>query len=173
MALCAALVALPISTAEVAAANTGAKPTTRPTAAQIKAAVRRAEHSRGLWATVNICNTKAHPDTLGIRGQMPALGFPASLGMIVRLKYLSAKHRFEPIPGAQLKLSLGRPSTGYHQGGATFKFTPPVTLSGSITFQWRSGHKLLGQTTRSTGRGYKEVDQGDPPGHSSATCTMK
>src|SRR6516165_1209759 len=58
-----------------------------PTAAQMRAAVQRAERSKYLWATVNICNTKRHPHAIGVRGQMPALGFPALLQMTVHLKY--------------------------------------------------------------------------------------
>ena len=32
-----------------------------------------------LWATVNVCDTRARPDTIGIRGSMPGLRRPATL----------------------------------------------------------------------------------------------
>src|SRR4051794_39987188 len=28
----------------------------------------------GPWATVNVCDTSAHPDTIGVRGSMPGTG---------------------------------------------------------------------------------------------------
>jgi hypothetical protein len=144
-----------------------------PTAAQMRAAVQRAERSKYLWATVNICNTKRHPHAIGVRGQMPALGFPALLQMTVHLKYWStAKSMFLPIPHVARNLSLGVASTGLHQGGFTFTFTPPVLLSGQIDFRWSVHGHTLGRTTRSTGHGFKGVDGGDPPGHSASTCTM-
>src|SRR5262245_47393421 len=31
-------------------------------------------HSKRLWATVNVCDTVGHPDSLGIRGSMPGSG---------------------------------------------------------------------------------------------------
>ena len=45
-----------------------------------RAAVRRAERSRELWATINICSANAKPGggELGVRGQMPSLGFSAT-----------------------------------------------------------------------------------------------
>src|SRR5947207_14010398 len=31
-------------------------------------------HSKRLWATVNVCDTVGHPDSIGIRGSMPGDG---------------------------------------------------------------------------------------------------
>ena len=74
------IVASLLATAVPAAAS---KRPTGPTHSQISAAVARVKRSRNLWATVNICNTKRHPDVVGIRGQMPALGFSSALSMQV------------------------------------------------------------------------------------------
>jgi hypothetical protein len=163
----ALLVLLPISPAF-------AKPAKRPTPAQMRSAVARAKRSKNLWATVNICDTKHHPNEIGIRGQMPALGFPAALRLIVRLDYYSFQTAsFRPIPHVRMRDSLGTASTGFHQGGAIFKFKPPIApLSGMITFQWRVGKRLLGQATRPTSHGDKGVDHGDPPGTSNAVCRI-
>jgi hypothetical protein len=144
-----------------------------PTPAQMRAALARAKRSRSLWATVNICDTKRHPNMIGVRGQIPALGFPATLGLIVKLDYYSFKvGAFRPIPGVGMRTSLGTATTGFLQGGAIFTFKPPVILSGTIVFQWRVGKKLLGQATRLTGHGYHGVDAGDPRGTSHATCRI-
>jgi hypothetical protein len=144
-----------------------------PTSSKIHAAVRRALRSRELWATVNICDTKRHPDVLGIRGQMPGLSFPSAMSMTVQVDYWSFKDsRFETDPGVNQTISLGDPANTIVQGGATFKFKPPVVLSGTITYEWKLGGKVIGHATKLTGHGYKHVAFGDPKGRSTATCTM-
>ena len=97
-----------------------------PTQSQIPAAVRRAEGSRDLWATVNICNSRRYPDYLGVRGQMPSLGFPAWLSMRVQLLYYDhIKKSYVPVPSRGTKLiRLGRSSSGLQQAGALFQFAP-------------------------------------------------
>jgi hypothetical protein len=146
-----------------------------PTQAQIRSAVRRAERSKNLWATVNICNSKAYPDYIGIRGQMPALGFAAWLSMDVRLYYYSsAKHGYAPIKnhGSQL-IHLGRISTGLQQSGARFQFAPhEPTLEGKVTFIWRRAGKLLGQVTKTTTSGHHDADYASPKHYSAATCKI-
>jgi hypothetical protein len=144
-----------------------------PTAKQIKAAVGHARRSKNLWATVNICDTRKHPNVLGIRGQMPALGFAANLSLSVAVDYWSTRDkRFEPVPGLSQRVPLGTFTTGVHQGGATFSFKPPAKLNGTVTFEWRRGGKLLGRAHESTVGGEKRVDGGDPPRHSAATCRI-
>jgi hypothetical protein len=146
---------------------------TAPTAAQIKKDVHRAVTAPSLWATINVCNTKHHRDQIGVRGQMPALGFPAQLQMTVRLLYWdSQKETFKPIPHVAKVLSLGTVTKGTVQEGVQFTFSPPVILAGTITFQWRRNGKLLASTTRNTSQGDKGVDDGDPAGYSTATCTI-
>jgi hypothetical protein len=144
-----------------------------PTRAQIRAAIHRALHSRFLWATVNICDTKHHPNVIGIRGQMPSLSFAAGLRMTIQVDYWSTtEHRYVPAPGAAAVVQLGRPKNSIIQGGATFTFQPPVRLSGTIEFQWMLHGKAIGHTTRATSSGDKQVAYGDPPGHSAASCRM-
>lgn len=86
-----------------------------PTRAQIRTAIDRALRSKTLWATVNICDTAHHPDVIGIRGEMPALGFGAALSMRIQVNYL-ASGRFKPDPGAAVRLALGSPTSGSQQG---------------------------------------------------------
>src|ERR1700689_1187810 len=65
---------------------------------RIAAAVARAERSSSLWATVNICSSPTDPDSMGLRGQMPTLGFSASLSMVIGVNYWSTTaKRFVPI----------------------------------------------------------------------------
>jgi hypothetical protein len=155
------------------AAAAASSAATLPSRSQIHAAIVRAERSHGLWATVNICNTRKHRHTIGIRAQMPALGFPATLQMLVSLNYYSdTSGHFKPLPHTQTPVSLGTATSGYHQGGVTFTVTPRATLSGTIKFVWRSGRRVLGTTTRDTRAGHKGARQADPPGFSAATCRI-
>jgi hypothetical protein len=144
---------------------------------RIAAAVARAEHSSSLWATVNICSSRKDPDSLGIRGQMPTLGFPALLSMMIQVDYWStAMKRFVPIQSATATttLPLGRQSTGLQQDGAIFPFRAHTgRLNATVTFTWRRAGKVLGQTTRRTTAGHPDADFGSPPHFSAAQCTIR
>jgi hypothetical protein len=144
-----------------------------PTAAQIRTAIRRAEQSRDLWATVNICNTTHHPDVIGIRAQMPALGFLARLRMDLGVEYL-ADHAFKPVPTTTRSISIAPVRSGLQQGGITFSFPPHAGyFRGSATFEWSRDSKLLGRVTVKTSPGHRTADFGDPPGFSSWNCVMR
>ena len=39
--------------------------------AMLLAGASPASATRHLWATVNVCDTAAHPDMMGVRGRMP------------------------------------------------------------------------------------------------------
>ncbi len=144
-----------------------------PTPAQIHQRVNRAESSRDLWATVNICSTGNGLGSLGVRGQIPALGFNASLAMGIAVQYWnSPKRQWASVPAAARLLQLGSYVTGLHQAGYTFKFASPALLRAVVAFQWRLGSTVIGRATRLTDGGINHVDFGDPPGYSRATCTI-
>ena len=144
---------------------------------QIATAIARAERSSSLWATVNICSSRRDPDSLGIRGQMPTLGFRASLSMVIQVDYWSiSKKRFVPIQSATATttLALGEQSTGLQQDGAIFPFKAHTgLLNATITFTWRRAGKLLGETKRRTTAGHPDADYGSPPHFTAAQCTIK
>jgi hypothetical protein len=144
---------------------------------QIARAVRSAERSGGLWATINICSSHRYPHQLGVRGQMPTLGFPANLTMVVQVNYWSATgKRFVPITSAagSTTLTLGRLTSGLQQDGAVFPFDAHTgRLNATITFRWTRNGKLLGQTVRRTTAGHHDADFGSPPRYSAAQCTIR
>lgn len=148
----------------------------KPTKAEIAAAVKRAKRSHHLWATVNICDTATHPNVLGIRGQLPALGFATKMSMLVQVDYyVPADGKFETDTSvAPVRVPLGKKAeaTGLWQGGVEFTFTPPAVLSGTVTFQWKLGKRVIGQVTKLTAHGVKGVAHSDPPHSSTATCTI-
>jgi hypothetical protein len=144
-----------------------------PSSAQIRSAVQRAKRSGALWATVNICNTRRYPDRIGIRGQMPSLGFAAALSMDIQVDYLpSGDERFTPVPGASRMIGL-QSTSGLRQEGANWSFTSHTgTLSGTITFEWALDGKVLGQVTRATTAGHPDAEFASPPHFSAAHCTI-
>jgi hypothetical protein len=144
-----------------------------PTPGQIRLAIRRAERPGALWATVNICNTRRYPGRLGIRGQMPSLGFAASMSMSIQVDYLNqANHRFRPVPGASRAIGF-RATTGLHQEGANWRFRPHTgTLSATITFTWSLAGTVLARATRAVTSGHPDADFGDPSHFSAAQCKI-
>jgi hypothetical protein len=143
-----------------------------PTPAQIRRAVNSAEHSHLLWATINICNTSRHLNQLGVRAEMPALGFASSLSMTIQVEY-STGNGFRPDPGAKTRIRLGSQKTRVHQAGHTFQFVPPAgLLTAEATFEWQRAGKLLGRVTLRTTGGHHNADFGDPPRYSAATCRI-
>jgi hypothetical protein len=161
-----------VATTPVAAG--ASTPTPNPTRAQIRTAIKRAESSTSLWATVNICNSKAQPHTIGIRGQMPTLGFPAWLSMKITLNYYSTKEKqFIPVTtnGTHL-VRLGRSSTRLQQGGWSWTIDQGALLNADVQFFWRREGVLLGQKTLTTTAGHPNADGGSPPHYSAKECQL-
>jgi len=167
--LVAAVIALASLTFSPALAHGSSGP---PTSGQIQRAVRQAERSTDLWTTINICNGRRHPLTIGIRGQMPALGFRTSLLMDVQALYWSDS-RFIPVPRVRRLVDLGSHATGLHQGGVSFRFAPGAgRLSGAITFIWKRNGKVLAQATRQASKGHPDADYGSPARYSASQCKI-
>jgi hypothetical protein len=145
-----------------------------PTPGQIATAVKSAEASKSLWATVNLCNTKRHRYTIGIRGQMPALGFAAWLSMRIQLNYYSAsKGKFLPLTDASKLVRLGRISHGLQQAGQVWTYGAHAGLfNARIRFVWRRSGKLLGQTSLRTTAGHPAAAFGDPAHYSAKQCEI-
>jgi hypothetical protein len=146
-----------------------------PTQAQIEKALAAAQSSPQLWATVNVCVPDPEQGGLiGIRGEMPALGFPATLSMTVALnQFVSRTRGYQPVAGdtATRTVTIGTFAGHVHQGGAEFPFSADTPrLNATVTFTWSRAGRTLGQITRTTEGGHPQADFGRPPHHSSATC---
>jgi hypothetical protein len=146
-----------------------------PSPSQIRKSVGSAKRSTRLWATINICDTRRHPNTVGIRGQVPALGFSSLISIAISLDFWNPKtKRFNPDPGAKKLIRLGNVSTGIRQQGVTFQFDRGAgRFRGSATFVWKRSGKVLGQTDKLTTGGHRDADFGDPHGFSAATCRIR
>ena len=149
---------------------------TTPSAPQIRKAVSGAKRSKQLWATVNICDTHVTRDTIGVRGQVPALGFSSSISIAVSVDFWNPEtKRFKPDPGTRRLIHLGSPSTGVHQQGVSVRVRPARRAVPTATRRssGSAAAKLLGQTDRLTTGGHRDADFGDPHGFSAATCTIR
>jgi hypothetical protein len=145
-----------------------------PSQSQIQTAVRHAERSSTLWATVNICNTSRYPNVIGIRAQMPSLGFNAQLSMSFEVEYWSTKDQvFKVVPGAGMSVPVGTSKLGLRQSGVQLSFVPHAgQLRGVVQFQWSRGGQLIGSTGLITTPGHPDADFGDPAHHSSSECLI-
>jgi hypothetical protein len=145
-----------------------------PSPSQISTAIQKAEHSKQLWATVNVCTTNHHNGELGIRGQIPSLGFASEMYMTFEVTYEpSGGKRFKPLPSTKATVPVGQASHKVLQLGRTYPFkTSRALLAGRVTFEWRRSGKLLGRTTRRTTGHHTHVDFADPRGFSQAFCRL-
>jgi hypothetical protein len=170
-----ARIALLLTAATTALASPSVAAAGGPSPSQISAAIQTAEKSKQLWATVNICTASHHRGQLGIRGQMPSLGFIAQMYMTFEVTYEPAGgKRFKPLRWTRARVSVGQASNKVLQVGRTYPFqTSTALLAGRVTFEWRRSGKLLGRTTRRTTGHHKHVDFADPPGTSQAFCRLR
>ena len=136
--------------------------------------------SPDLWATINVCDTAANPNTIGIRGSMPGLGRRATLWMRFQVQYLAAADgRWHNISrNADSKWEkVGVTRRKVIESGQDFMFLPPPdggshTLRGAVTFRWmRRGH-LVKKRHRITTAGHRSTAGADPPGYSAAVCQI-
>jgi hypothetical protein len=160
-----------VGLALIAAAPAGARP--RP-----PAQARPAQP----WATVNVCDSVGHPDSIGIRGSMPG---PAEHGveMFMRFQVQFLRHAdglWHNLGAAADSgfVDLGPAHPGARQSGQTFTITPPRPgqpaheLRGVVTFEWRRGAVVLRHVRRRTTAGHPDTAGADPVGFSAATCLV-
>jgi hypothetical protein len=147
-----------------------------PSKARIQRALQTAESSTFLWATVNVCvDNPHHGGLIGIRGEMPALGFASTLSMTIQLNVRSDRTgSYSPVPGttASRTVTLGAfKGNDVQQGGVEFPYSSDTArLNATVTFIWSRDGDQLGQVTQTTTGGHPQADFGVPPHHSSATC---
>jgi len=144
-----------------------------PTPAQIQKAVQAAEHSKDLWATINVCDSRLYPNRIGIRAEMPSLAFAAPMYMTFEVAYRPKPNAaFKLLASTRKRISIGSAPNQLFQNGRTYGFVPPAVLDGAVTFAWWYQGKRVGNTTRTTTRGHKP-DFADPKGYSAKICTIR
>jgi hypothetical protein len=148
-------------------------------AAAAPASAARAVEPAGPWATVNLCDTADHPDTVGVRGSMPGSRASERLFMRFRVQYLDgADNRWRDV-GKKADsgfVGVGSGKAVRRQGGRDFTIRPPerggYVLRGIVDFQWRQGARVVKRAQRQTRRGHPGTPGADPAGFSAATCNV-
>lgn len=172
------IVGLPAASAPAALGGTrrasvaAATPSPAPTPQQIHQAVAGAKKSSGLWATINICGSTGSSRALGIRGQMPGLGFATNLYMTFSVYYRTSTGAMQLVPHTYDTVLAAQGSNRLYQSGVTFHFSPPAMLVGRVIFVWKLQGRQLGQVVRWTTGNHHHADHGSPPGYSTAQCTL-
>ena len=134
------------------------------------------------WATVNVCDTASNPDTVGVRGSMPAtLSGASELFMRFQVQYQRSdgSWRFLRSGGDSGFIDAGRArGRASRQAGHSFTVSPPragnvYTFRGLVTFEWRAKDgTVLRRTRKRTTAGHRSTAGADPAGFSAAECTV-
>jgi hypothetical protein len=134
------------------------------------------------WSTINICDTKDHPDQLGIRARMPALDRGVKMKMRFFVEYLK-KGAWVALPadGGGTTMSdwfvVGYGKYKWEELGDTFhlKNLKPgdnFLMRGLVKFQWRRHGKVVKTAHAYTSSHHPSDRYGDPVGYSKATCNV-
>ncbi|WCB96817.1 hypothetical protein DSM104299_05585 [Baekduia alba] len=135
-----------------------------------------------LWATINICDTTKHPDTIGIRASMPGSGKTGEkMYMRFQVQYFRASTKKWAPADATVDSgfqSVGSAKFRRRESGWNFSITPPpqgqtYRLRGLVSYEWRVGKKVVRKAQKRTHSGHKGTFGADPKTFSAAECTIK
>ena len=128
-----------------------------------------------LWATVNVCDTEAHPDEIGIRASMPGGKRTTRLLMRFRVQYRDlVDGRWKAVRDADTgwrRIGRGRRA---HESGWSFEIAGAGQriVRGVVSYRWtRRGHPTR-RARRVTEGGHRSTAGADPAGFSAATCRI-
>ncbi len=135
--------------------------------------------SHALWATVDVCNPKDQPNTVGIRGSMPGDGRAGDrMYMSFRLQIMGAAgHWVDLLAGATPGYVAVGSSASAREGGRSFQLVPvagkpAAQLRGVVDYQWRHGRTVLLSISRPTTAGHQALAGADPAGFSATSCEI-
>lgn len=142
-----------------------------------------APRPRDLWATVNVCDTAAHPNALGVRARMPgdARLRRAQMQLRIRVHWFSEEEGiWHNVGGTGISpwLRLGSARVRHREVGYTFQFDPPAAggrfvLRGVVEYRWRVRGRTVRRARANTKGGFESTAGADPPGFSSGLCEIR
>lgn len=134
-----------------------------------------ASASAAPWATVNVCDSAAHPDTIGIRASMPGVPRRAKAAMRFQVQYRTGGD-WRAVAGTDSGWrGVGTTAGAAIESGWSFTFAAPVqrvTLRGYVRFRWRRHGHPVRHAHVLTSAGHRSSSGADPPGYSAATCAL-
>jgi hypothetical protein len=154
---------------------------------------------KNLWATVDVCDTIAHPNQMGVIASMPGDGRRRER-MFMRFRaqfYDAAKKKWFPLKDQPQPGSTSPPAattSGWRSAGPASQKTAKLgwyftvknqvagstsLLRGVVDFQWREKRRtkfgrrtVVLRTLHANTKGQHSTADGDPPGYSSGTCEI-
>lgn len=137
--------------------------------------------SKLLWATINVCDTAEHPDTVGIRASMPGSGVKGErMYMRFQLQYYTVSdNRWHNVgaSGDSGFIPVGSAMFRVRQAGRNFSVRPPATgafiLRGAVTFEWRKDGEVVRRARKRTRSGHPNTKGADPRSYSVAKCEVR
>jgi hypothetical protein len=135
---------------------------------------------KGLWATVNICDTPNHPDMMGVRASMPGDADHTKMYMRFIAQYYSSSTQLwyeVPKNGISKWIFVGSGLYALRQGGYTFGFDPPMAgnafvLRGAVDFKWVKKGRTVRTAHVVTRGGHPGTTGADPKGYSAPLCKI-
>ena len=136
-----------------------------------------------LWATINICDTEANPNVLGVRASMPGNGTRQTMWMRFRATYFDrATETWHRIPGDSQSpwIETGNARVGARQAGRRFTIEPPLpttthVVRGVVKYQWRRRKtgEVVRRARKVTLAGHPTGSFGDPYDYSAGLCEIR
>ena len=136
-----------------------------------------ASAARGPWATINFCDTVAHPNAVGVRAAMPAASAAGKLLMRFKIQYRQSDGSWQLIgkSGDSGFVKVGRTTTA-QESGWTFQFEPPrggsYVMRAIVIFRWDFRSRPDRGARRVTTVGHRGTTGADPSDFSAATCEI-
>jgi hypothetical protein len=153
---------------------------------------------RPFWSTVNICDTEASPNALGVRTSVPGNGSDERIYARYTAQWWSgAQQEWRTVGGSGVTdwIYIGDAGMSAQQAGWTFRFVQPpagttYVMRGVVEFEWRDQVRaarkarksrrarksqrvsVVRQRTLLTETGMTGVQGGDPAGTSKAMCLI-
>jgi hypothetical protein len=134
---------------------------------------------KNLWSTINICDTKKHPNIVGVRGRMPGNG-DSKQTMYVKLliQFKNSKGKWVQVTknGTSPWLKAGNAKFTWGENGWNFSISikkgQKFNFRGQAKYEWRKTGNVVRSGARYTTSGHQTA-KSDPEGYSAATCTVK
>jgi hypothetical protein len=140
----------------------------------LSAAPARADDA-DLWATVNVCDTSAHPEEIGIRASMPGGKRGTRLLMRIRVQYRDlSTGRWRAVRDADSGWRQAGRGRATRETGWSFEVAGEGTriLRGVVTYRWVRKGRVARHAKRITEGGHRSTVGADPADFSAATCRI-
>jgi hypothetical protein len=134
--------------------------------------------TRDLWATVNVCDTPASPNEMGVRARMPGDGRRHRMFMRFTAQFQRGS-TWQAVSGkgASRWLYAGSALFRTQELGYTFSFDAPnagstYTMRGLVQLQWRTRTGRIVRRTHLYTEGGHPTKGAEPKGYSAARCEI-